>query len=92
MGSYNVACSVRNLSISSGERVLLLPLSPHFYQRHDVKVCSHLTYSNCYYNPFCLPIEGTYNDYGSIEESKQLLESSLKIVNRRMKKRQEDDV
>lgn len=33
---------------------------------HHVGTNTQLIYANCYYNPFCLPIIGTYDDYGSI--------------------------
>jgi hypothetical protein len=71
MGSFNVACSVSSLSINSGDEVLFFPLLPtHFSSSrpHEVGVHSTLIYSDCYFTPFCLPIRGKYNDYGSVED------------------------
>ena len=75
MGCFNVACSVSNLSIHSGDRVVFIPLIPkHWnirrYPRHKhhlVGTHSHLTYPNCYFNPLTFPIKGEYDDYGSLE-------------------------
>ena len=68
---FNVACSVSNLSIPHGDRVMFFPLLPSYdagNEGHQVGVNSNLIYANCYYNPFSLPIEGSYNDYGSLED------------------------
>lgn len=35
--------------------------------KHHVGSNTQLIYANCFFNPFCLPIIGEYNDYGSIE-------------------------
>lgn len=68
MGCFNIACSISNLSIGYGERAYFIPLTPNIYRgNHLVGVKSYLTYPNSYYNPFCLPIEGYYNDYGTLE-------------------------
>ena len=71
MGSFNVACSVSSISISSGEKVMFIPLLPKHYRHkapHLVQKNTSLTYPNDYFDPFCLPIEGKYNDYGSVED------------------------
>jgi hypothetical protein len=70
MGSFNVACSVSSLSINSGEDVFFLPLLPNNSRdgKHEVHPTSSLIYADCYFTPFCLPIQGVYNDYGSIEQ------------------------
>jgi hypothetical protein len=75
MGCFNVACSVSNISIGCGDRVVYIPLLPANwslrshpeYKDHHVGRNSMLIYSNCYYEPFCLPIKGEYNDYGTLE-------------------------
>lgn len=75
MGSFNVACSISNMSINAGDKVAFIPLLPNKYAKHsgNGKEClpwpdSSLVYPHCYLNPFCLPIFGKYNDYGSVEE------------------------
>jgi len=75
MGSFNVACSVSNLSLGCGAPVAFFPLVPHQYLHgmnnkdpHCVGTQSMLTYSNCYFNPLSLPIFGVYNDYGTLED------------------------
>ena len=75
MGSFNVACSVSNLSLHPGDPVAFIPLVPatHRYKRtkdepHLVGVQSNLIYANCYFDPLCLPIFGEYADYGNISD------------------------
>lgn len=70
MGCFNVACSVSNLSIGYGTEVVFIPLLPNHIERdgkHLINPSKSLIYSNCYYNPFSLPIKGKYNDYGGVE-------------------------
>jgi len=76
MGSFNVACSISNLSIGPGDPIAFFPLVPNTYPRnsrvHELAPQSNLIYSNCLFNPLCLPIFGEYDDYGgvgSIEEN-----------------------
>lgn len=70
MGSFNVACSVSNLSIGAGDKVAFLPL---IEARYPIKLPSPITMvvSNQgmfgLYNAFSFPIYGEYNDYGSLE-------------------------
>lgn len=68
MGSFNVACSISNLSLSAGTKVVFYPLLPKHFGRGETMLESgkYLLYQNCYYEPFSLPIKGVYNDYGSI--------------------------
>lgn len=67
MGSYNVACSISNISIGPGEEILFFPLEKNEY-RYGIGDGNHfLIGSNCFYNPVCLPIFGEYDDYGGIE-------------------------
>ena len=70
MGSFNVACSISNLSISSGTKVAFLPLIPQKYLKYPPGMKlpgSHLIYPYCYMNPLCLPLFGEYDEYGSIK-------------------------
>lgn len=70
MGSFNVACSVSDLSIHPGDGVAFFILIPNLYEFpgegkiHKIEPTSNLIYSNCYFNPLSLPIFGTYDDYG----------------------------
>jgi len=71
MGSFNVACSISSLSIGCGDKVRFIPLRPTSRsgreKNHVVGVNTSLIYSDCYFTPLCLPIIGTYNDYGSLD-------------------------
>ena len=74
MGSFNVACSISNVSIGCGEKVAFIPLCINKYmQKQDrLPVPEHmLIYPHALLNPFCLPIFGEYDDYGSIENIKE---------------------
>jgi hypothetical protein len=81
MGSFNVACSISNLSISQGEKVVFIPLIPptHVHMGFENNIvnttvgtnASMLIYPNCFFDPFCLPIEGEYNEYGTLENIKK---------------------
>ena len=60
MGSFSVYCGISNITISSGQECVLLPIkkiefqeSSDFYQE---------------YLPLTLPIFGNYDDYGGIED------------------------
>lgn len=71
MGSYNVACSISNVSIGCGDPVYFIPLSPSKFasNKQGLHFAGHmLIYAYCYYNPTCLPIKGIYDDYGGVEE------------------------
>lgn len=84
MGSFNVACSVSNLSINCGDKVKFIPLLPnnfHGNESHLVGVQHFLIYPNCYFNPLCLPISGVYNDYGSIDEI--LIDDNVKAIEKK---------
>lgn len=71
MGSFNVACSISDLSINEGDQIFFIPLLPSQYDMNEkviLEPTSSLIYANCLYNPFCLPIEGRYADYGLIDD------------------------
>lgn len=55
MGSWSVYCEVSNMAITSGTKCVLLPL----------KIDNH--YGSGTYSAASLPIIGTYNDYGNLE-------------------------
>lgn len=78
MGCFNISCAVSHITIHSEERVFLFPLLPNIsnYERRlgypdngcaTIGPCSMLFEVNEIYTPFCFPIEGIYDDYGSIE-------------------------
>jgi len=68
MGCFNVCCSISNLSIDAGDKIVFIPLIPNNYEGENlVGTQSNLIYANCYFNPFSLPIIGQYDDYGSVE-------------------------
>jgi len=71
MGSFNVACSASNLSISSGTKIAFIILEPsRGYKIKDGKIpsLSMFTYNDDLYTPVSLPIFGEYDDYGSITD------------------------
>lgn len=57
MGSWSVYCGVSNIAITAGDECVLLPL-----KRAETRE-SYLPYL-----PACLPIFGTYDDYGGLED------------------------
>ena len=84
MGSFNVACSISNLSIHVGDPIVFIPLVPNVFPRssgkhdflyreniHKVGVQSLLLGAERYFYPLCLPIFGTYGDYGLVETVKK---------------------
>lgn len=71
MGSFNVACSVSSISIGYGDSIAYIPLE---VSKHPDKIGdgnNSLIYSHCFYSPVTLPIFGTYDDYGRIEDIKR---------------------
>lgn len=95
MGCFNVSCAISHITIHEGDRAFLFPLLPNIsiyeiQQGHPndgtviVNPNSQYLYSDEYYTPFCFPIEGDYNDYGSLEniienENTKAIEQFLKI-------------
>jgi hypothetical protein len=72
MGCFSVYCGVSNISITEGDRCFILPLEERiiFTEKHWV--------------PFCLPIEGTYDDYGQLgnvvrNNNVDLIEKTLNV-------------
>ena len=66
MGCWNGTCMISNLPIIVGERVKLVLLKPS-YSFRELKQTGGYVYSNDVYSPAFLPISGTYDDYGGIE-------------------------
>ena len=78
MGSFNVAATASGLSIGCNDEALLFPLIPSSFQYkkkisqgvmipHTANLISNEG-ACIFYEPFCLPIKGKYNDYGGIED------------------------
>lgn len=75
MGSFNVGCSMSNISIGAGDEVaffLLIPNNSEWITNSlTLKPSSALIYPNDYFNLFSFPIFGKYDDYGSICDIKK---------------------
>ena len=65
MGSFNVACSISNTSIRSGEDILLFPLIPN---QNSLPNGGLLIYTNCLFDIMTYPIYGKYDEYGGIKK------------------------
>ena len=61
MGSFSYTCSVSNLPIVAGTPVRFFALMQRPY---DTPAC----YIDAFWVPLSLPLQGVYNDYGSIED------------------------
>lgn len=69
MGSFNVSCGISRLSINYGDRCALLPLIRSPYNKNGViESTSMFVGYETIFQPFCFPIFGTYDDYGSLEK------------------------
>lgn len=97
MGCFNVSCAVSHITIHEGDRIFLFPLLPNINEynyylnkrRDDGTVtigpASQYLHPDEHFIPFCFPIEGTYNDYGSLEnivhnENTKAIETFLGIT------------
>ncbi len=78
MGCWNETCAVSKMTIYAGESVRFLPIVQnawHFEEQggfpNEESPCLLKGNSGVYISdlwvPFCLPLRGEYNDYGSIE-------------------------
>jgi len=77
MGSFNMVCAISRVSISPGDRVVLIPATKDWiYKEEGETECMIFPPSHIYFPsvsspgsglaPVTLPIRGTYNDYGRI--------------------------
>ena len=68
MGSYDVCCSVSNLTIHCGDPTIYIPLEAYKYRGNGIPSDRNntLIYRHCFYMPATLPITGLYDDYGRI--------------------------
>ena len=63
MGCWNQTCSLTNLPILYGDKIVVLPLIIH-----NTKLLEGISYEiNDKCGPICVPIIGTYDEYGGIE-------------------------
>ena len=84
MGSFNIVCSVSNISISSGDPIVFIPLEVAKYP-YKVGDGNHtLISSHCFYAPVTMPIFGEYDDYGGIENI--IRDENLEIIEAYFKK------
>ena len=65
MGSFNVACSISSLSINEGDRVKYFILKGADINISNIE--GMLTYPHTLAKPVCLPVSGTYDDYGRVK-------------------------
>ena len=82
MGCWNGTCMISNLPIISGEKIKLVLLQVG-YDGGSIIGKSGYVYSNGMMAPAFLPLNGDYNDYGSIENVEEdwnykIIESFLK--------------
>jgi len=73
MGSWSVYCGISQIAITSGHKCVLLPLNPQKYQ--------HYTYQT--HLPATLPIFGTYDDYGGLEDIEK--DANTKLIEEHFK-------
>jgi hypothetical protein len=60
MGCFNQSCFISHLDIQHGDKCAVFPaLKPKYGDLND--------HAFQHWHPFCLPIYGEYNDYGSLE-------------------------
>lgn len=71
MGSFNVACSISSISIGCGDDVAYIPLEVSRYPYKIGDGNNFLIYPYCFYSPVTLPIFGSYDDYGGVEDIKR---------------------
>lgn len=69
MGSWNGTCGMSQLPIHSGDKVKLILLKKHPFNQ-DSMIGNGFCNSDDLFRPLYIPLEGTYNSYGSIEDIK----------------------
>ena len=64
MGSYDIACSVSNITIHCGDPIVYLPLEVYQYRNGIPSDFNNILIgSYCFYLPATLPIYGIYDDH-----------------------------
>ena len=89
MGSYNVACSVSNLSLNCGDPAVFIPLEVNEYPNSIGDGNHSLIYSHCFYSPVTLPLFGEYDDYGRLALTE---DANLLLVKEHFKIENIDDI
>ena len=83
MGSFNVACSVSNISLGCGDPAVYIPLEVSKYPYKIGDTNNMLIYTHCFYSPMTLPLFGEYNDYGVLDieedENSKLVKEKFEI-------------
>lgn len=84
MGSFNVACSISNMSIKWGSKVAYFPLEISRFPNKIGDKKDLLLYQHCFYSPASLPVFGEYDEYGRVEnieidENVRLLQKKYKV-------------
>ena len=69
MGSWNGTCGMSQLPIHSGDKVKLILLKKHPFTKSSM-IGNGFCNSDDLFRPLYIPLEGTYNSYGSIEDIK----------------------
>lgn len=78
MGCFEVSCGLSNITIKHGDKAGIVLLIPHTeypnlkYLKGEITLKPDINFVTNHgpfglYQPFCLPIFGEYNDYGSLE-------------------------
>ena len=77
MGSFNIACGLSHLTISSGDPLVFVPLEPSWgsqFLESDRYSASYIVSNDGAYSrwqPITIPIFGTYDDYGRLENVRE---------------------
>jgi len=82
--SFNVACSISNMSIKWGSKVAYFPLEISRFPNKIGDKKDLLLYQHCFYSPASLPVFGEYDEYGRVEnieidENVRLLQKKYKV-------------
>lgn len=64
MGCWNATCSLTNLPIFAGDKIVVIPLMKKKNNKEPYYSC----YPTDTFVPLSLPVVGKYNDYGGIED------------------------
>lgn len=79
MGSFSLSCGVTGLSITAGDKCVMLPITanvspflslngPKVVPKATMRTSAYIVYNSDLWVPAMLPIHGEYDDYGGLEE------------------------
>lgn len=79
MGSFSLSCGVTGLSITAGDKCVMLPITanvspflslngPKVIPKATMRTSAYIVYNSDLWVPAMLPIHGEYDDYGGLEE------------------------